>query len=223
MRPPGAGHERGHRRGLVGRREHARPGARARAAPRPGRPRATAPRPARPASTGRPCRPAAAAAGHRPRPAPAGRGRRSRSAAARASPRAPRRSSRRTRRPSPGWPPARRGARRPAPARPSAATSRPAVNPGNAGSSSAPGQRGQPRRAGREPGRLAEEVDLDPGAGEVAVGQQADHAAAAQPPGQRAVRAPAVLGRDHLEAQRLPVGDEPAVQRLRVAAAGPPW
>ena len=59
------------------------------------------------------------------------------------------------------------------------------------------GRGGQQRRAGRHPGRLAEELHLDAVRGQVAVGDQADHPAGPQPLGQdleSAAAAPPVSG-----------------------------
>ena len=78
---------------------------------------------------------------------------------------------------------------------------------------------GEQGRSGRHPGRLAEELHLDAGGGQVAVGDQADQAAVAQPPGERAEGGAAAVRQD-LHAEALAVGDEPVVERLRLEAFG---
>ena len=77
------------------------------------------------------------------------------------------------------------------------------------------GARGEPGRPRRELRGLAEERHLEPGGAQIAVRDQADQAARAQPLGQRPVDDRTVAGRQHLEAEPLPVRHEPAEQRLR--------
>ena len=83
-----------------------------------------------------------------------------------------------------------------------------------------PGCGRQLRRAGRHPGRLAEEVDLDAGAAEVPLGHQAHHLVVHQPLAEQRERRLLTAARDHLESQALPVVDEPPVQRLGLEPLG---
>ena len=78
-----------------------------------------------------------------------------------------------------------------------------------------PGFDRQLRRTGRHPGWFAEEIHLDPGAGEVALGHQAHHLVVPQSFAEQLEGWLLAAGQwDHLEAQALPVVDEPPVQRL---------
>ncbi len=74
-------------------------------------------------------------------------------------------------------------------------------------------------RARGHPGPLPEEVDLDAGGGQIAVGDQADQAAVAQSAGQRAEGGAAAVRQD-LHAEALAVGDEAVVERLGLQAFG---
>ena len=90
------------------------------------------------------------------------------------------------------------------------------VNQPCTGSSAAPVERGQPRRAGRHPGGLAEELDQHAVPARSRSATRATDAAVAQPPAQRPERCgTALIGGEHLEAKRPPVGEEPFEQGLR--------
>ena len=79
---------------------------------------------------------------------------------------------------------------------------------------------GRAARARRASGSASpKNSHLDAGGGQVAVGDQADQAAAAQPPGERAEGGAAGV-RQHLHAEALAVGDEAVVQRLGLEALG---
>ena len=91
------------------------------------------------------------------------------------------------------------------------------------------GRRGEQRRAARHPGGLAEELDLDAVAGQVAVGEQADvparRAAARRAPPPAGARPP-VSGSTSMPSA-LAVGDEPVEERLGLSRSatvvnGPP-
>ena len=83
------------------------------------------------------------------------------------------------------------------------------------------GEVGEHRRAGGHPRGRAEELDRDAAAGQVAVGR----AGTTSPPARsRPSSVPTTLSppveRQHLHAERLAVGDEPVVQRLRLEPLG---
>ena len=156
----------------------------------------------------------------RPSPAAVRSGRRARAAAACASPPGAARWPRRTRRRGPGSPPR------------TCARSRPSMI-GMAGSIVSPQPFAVEVRVGRAAGRRRcapraapgpdgirvcspKNVDLDAGAGQVAVGEQADHAVAAQPLGQHRRRRLLAAGqRDDLHPDALAVGDEAVEHRRR--------
>ncbi|CKS00650.1 Uncharacterised protein [Mycobacterium tuberculosis] len=73
----------------------------------------------------------------------------------------------------------------------------------------------QLRRPHRHPGGLAEEVDLNTGAGEIALGHQADHSVVPQPLTEHLERRPFAAGqRQHLKSQAFAVVDKALVQRF---------
>ena len=78
-----------------------------------------------------------------------------------------------------------------------------------------PGRDRELRRPRRHPGGFAEEVDLDSGAGEVALGHQAHQPAISQPLAEHLEGGSVAAGqRQHLEPEALAVVDESPVQRL---------
>ena len=87
------------------------------------------------------------------------------------------------------------------------------------GSSSAPVCWASSAGPGGHPRRLAEERHLDAGGGQVAVGDQADQAAARSRRASVPKAAPPRV-RQHLHAQALAVGDEAVVERLGLEPLG---
>ena len=83
-----------------------------------------------------------------------------------------------------------------------------------------PGLDRQGGRARREQRLLAEEVDLDPGVGQVPVGDQADQLARPQPLRHHAERVRAAGGRQHLHAEPLPEVEELLEDRLGLEPLG---
>ncbi len=84
-----------------------------------------------------------------------------------------------------------------------------------------PGRDRELRRPRRHPGGFAEEVDLDAGAGEVALGHQAHHPVVPQPLAQHLEGWSVAAGqRQHFEAEALAVVDETLVQRLGLEPLG---